>query len=60
MTVPVYVEVGAKRVFAGALEWPGWTRAGRTESHALDALAAAAERYAEVAELAGLALPTAE
>jgi hypothetical protein len=60
VTVPVYVELGAKRVFAGALAWPGWTRAGRTESHALDALAAAAERYAEVVELAGLALPTAE
>jgi hypothetical protein len=60
VTVPVYVELGAKRVFAGALAWPGWIRAGRTESHALDALAAAAERYAVVAELAGLALPTAE
>ena len=57
MTVPVYLEVGARRVFAGALEWPGWIRSGRTEDQALDALAAAARRYAPVAALAGLALP---
>ena len=57
MTVSVYVEVGARRVFAGALEWPGWTRSGKTEDQALEALAAAAPRYAPVAALAGLALP---
>jgi hypothetical protein len=60
VTVPVYLEVGTKRVFAGALEWPGWVRAGRTEEQALDALAAATERYAAVAALAGLARPTAQ
>ena len=57
MTVPVYLEVGARRVFAGSLEWPGWVRSGRSEDQALDALAAAARRYAPVAALAGLALP---
>jgi len=57
LTVSVYVEVGARRVFAGALEWPGWTRSGKTEDQALEALAAAAPRYAPVAALAGLALP---
>ena len=57
MTVPVYLEVGSKRVFAGTLEWPGWIRSARTEDQALDALAAAAPRYAPVAVLAGLALP---
>ncbi|HMC04312.1 MAG TPA: hypothetical protein VKJ83_02450, partial [Actinomycetota bacterium] len=36
---------------------PGWIRSGRTEDQALDALAAAARRYAPVAALAGLALP---
>jgi predicted RNase H-like HicB family nuclease len=60
VTVPVYLEVGAKRVFAGALEWPGWIRAGKTEEQALDALAGAAPRYAAVAVLAGLSLPAAE
>ncbi len=59
MTVPAYLEVGAKRVFAGALEWPGWIRSAKTEDQALDALAAYARRYAPVAALAGLALPSA-
>ena len=59
MTIPVYLEVGARRVFAGALEWPGWIRSAKTEDQALDALAAAARRYAPVAALAGLALPRA-
>jgi hypothetical protein len=43
--VPVYVEVGKKRVFAGAVEWPGWCRSGRDEEAALDALVAYAKRY---------------
>ena len=42
----VYLEAGAKRVFAGALEWPGWCRSGRDEERALDALLVAAPRYA--------------
>jgi hypothetical protein len=50
---PVYLEVGTKRVFAGALEWPGWIRTGKGEEGALEALAAAAERYAPVARAAG-------
>lgn len=53
----VYLEAGSKRVFACALDWPGWSRSGRTEEQALEALAAYAPRYAPVAELAGLALP---
>jgi hypothetical protein len=44
-TVPVYLEVGAKRVFAGAIDWPGWCRSGRDEESALEALAAYAPRY---------------
>jgi hypothetical protein len=47
-TVEVYLEVGAKRTFAGALEWPGWCRAGRDETSALSALLAYAPRYATV------------
>jgi hypothetical protein len=34
----VYLEVGDKRVFAGAIEWPAWARSGRDEDAALDAL----------------------
>jgi hypothetical protein len=47
-TVEVYVECGAHRVFACALEWPGWCRSGKSEELALDALAAYAARYAAV------------
>jgi hypothetical protein len=43
--LPVYLEVGAKRVFAGALEWPGWSRSGRDEAAALQALVAYGPRY---------------
>ena len=55
--VPVYLEIGAKRVFACALDWPGWCRSGRGEAQALEALAAAAPRYASVAVAAGLSFP---
>jgi predicted RNase H-like HicB family nuclease len=53
----VYFEVGTKRVFAGALDWPGWIRAGKGEEAALEALTAAVERYAPVARAAGFPLP---
>jgi len=46
--IAVYLEVGEKRVFAGALEWPGWCRAGRDEAAALAALATYAKRYKAV------------
>jgi hypothetical protein len=53
----VYLESGSKRVFAGALDWPGWTRSGKGEAQALEALAAAASRYAAVAAEAGFPFP---
>jgi hypothetical protein len=53
----VYLEVGAKRVFACAVDWPGWCRAGKDEQQALEALAAYAERYAPVAEAADVKFP---
>jgi hypothetical protein len=46
--VDVYLEAGAKRTFAGALDWPGWCRSGRDEASALQALLAYAPRYARV------------
>jgi hypothetical protein len=49
--------VGSKRVFACALDWPGWCRSGRTEELALQTLADYAPRYAPVAELAGIPFP---
>jgi hypothetical protein len=42
----VYLEVGSRRVFAGALDWPGWCRNDRDEESALDALVAHGRRYA--------------
>jgi hypothetical protein len=54
---PVGIELGSKRVFACALDWPGWCRSGKTEELALEALAAYAPRYAVVAEQAGIELP---
>ena len=46
--IPVYLEVTPKRTFAGAIEWPGWCRAGKTVEDALEALVAYADRYASV------------
>jgi hypothetical protein len=48
----VYLEVGKRRVFASAADWPGWTRSGKDEKSALEALAAAAPRYAQAAKAA--------
>jgi hypothetical protein len=44
----VYLEVGRKKIFAGALDWPGWCRSGRDEAAALAALVAYAPRYAKI------------
>mgnify|MGYP003380452358 CR=1 FL=1 len=35
--ISVYLEIGQKRTFAGAVDWPGWCRAGRDEAAALQA-----------------------
>ena len=53
--VPVYLEVGAKRVFASAIDWPGWSRGARGEDQALESLAAYGSRYGAVAKRAQLA-----
>jgi hypothetical protein len=44
----VYLEIGKKRTFAGAIEWPGWCRSGRDEESALQALCDYGPRYARV------------
>jgi hypothetical protein len=46
--IQVYLEAGARRSFAGAIEWPGWCRSGKTEEAALGALAGYGPRYATV------------
>jgi hypothetical protein len=50
----VYLELGQKRVFAGALDWPGWCRSGRDEASALQALFEYGPRYARVLRTARL------
>lgn len=50
--IPVYLEVGEKRVFASVVDWPGWTRSGKDENAAMERLAAYASRYAEVPKAA--------
>ena len=53
-TLRVYLERGDKRTFAGALDWPGWSRSGKDEAQALEALLAYAPRYARIVKRAGL------
>ncbi len=52
----IYLEVGKRRVFAGAIDWPGWCRSGRNVESAIQALADYAPRYAGVMESSELAL----
>jgi hypothetical protein len=63
MTTQIYLELGAKRTFACAVDWPGWARSAPRRAAmgdpdagaaALDALVAYLPRYAQVAAAAGL------
>jgi hypothetical protein len=54
MPFETYLEIGAKRVFAGALDWPGWCRSARHEEDALEALLAYGPRYAGVLKGSGV------
>jgi hypothetical protein len=52
--VAVYLECGAKRTFAGALDWPGWCRQGPNEADALAALLAYGPKFAAILTGTGL------
>jgi hypothetical protein len=52
--IPVSLEMGKKKIFAVALAWPGWTRAGRDAKSAIAELLASAPRYARVLHAAGI------
>ena len=54
MPVEVYVEATGKRAFAGAMDWPGWCRAGRDEEAALETLFDYGARYARVLKGSGV------
>ena len=53
MSLRVVLEVASKRSFASSIDWPGWSRGGRTPEDALQALVEYAPRYGVVAARAG-------
>ena len=56
----VVIETTPKKSFASVLEYPGWSRSGKTPELALEALIAYAPRYAPVAAEAGSPIATEE
>lgn len=56
-SIAVTIEATPKRTFASAADWPGWSRSGKSEELALEALAVSAPRYAAVASAAGEDFP---
>ncbi len=57
-SIEVGEEVGGKKTFVWAIDWPGWSRGARTAELARETLLAYAPRYAVVAQVAGLTLPS--
>jgi hypothetical protein len=57
MAVRTVIDRGpkGKRVVAFSLEWPGWSRGGKTADEALETLESYRDRYRPIAELAGMA-----
>jgi hypothetical protein len=55
----VALESAPKKTFATALDWPGWSRSGKTDDAALEALLAYAPRYSPIVKAAGFVLPPA-
>jgi hypothetical protein len=56
-TLRVFIEAGARRVFASALDWPGWARSAKSEELAIAALADYLPRYLEIVAMAGYHAP---
>ena len=44
----VFLEIGKKRTFAGAIDWPGWCRSGPDEESALQSLVEYGPRYGKI------------
>jgi hypothetical protein len=53
-------EIGAKKTFVWAVDWPGWCRSAKTAELAREALVAYAPRYAVVVKAAKLEMPDLE
>lgn len=52
--INVALETGQKRIFAAAVDWPGWCRSARDTVAALQALLEYGPRYARVLQTAGI------
>jgi hypothetical protein len=50
----IYLEIGQKKVFAVAVNWPGWCRFGKDEQLAVQMLMDAAPRYSKIVKYANL------
>lgn len=50
----IYIEAGQKKVFAVAVDWPGWCRFGKDETAAVQKFIEAAPRYAQITSYANL------
>jgi hypothetical protein len=58
LRLAVVIEAAPKKVFASALDWPGWSRSGKTDEAAIETLLAYAPRFGQVAGEAGQAFPS--
>ena len=56
-SIPVFIEAGKKRRFAGAIDWPGWCRSAPDEEMALRVLADYGQRYNQVMQPGRLEFP---
>ena len=56
-SIKVFVETGKKKVFVGAVDWPGWCRSSRDEESALQTLIDYGPRYGQVLEGQGTDFP---
>jgi hypothetical protein len=56
--IAVVLESGQKRVFASALDWPGWARSGQSESAALEELWVYRLRFQRVLSTASIEFQT--
>ncbi len=55
--IKIAEEVGTKKAFAWAIDWPGWARSGKTAEAARETLLAYAPRYVVVVKTAKLEMP---
>jgi hypothetical protein len=56
----VFLEAGKRRVFACAVDWPGWCRSGKNDEAALETLAGYGPRYRAVLVAGGVNGPSEE